>query len=416
MQIQYYQSAWGDIRNSEGWFGKLCLLALVGLIPVFGQIVVGGYLYGWAREMAWGVHEPLPAKIFGNEDGKLYRRGWFVLVVVFVFSLIPSIITGIGSSLQQISLYSFIDAGSDVAMNTSIAFGSLLYFVGLVLALLVSILAWIGSMRVSIYDRLSTGFQFGVIWKMFRRDTGGIMRIFGMNLLVGLILGIILSILFTVLFVIVVLAGIGGLMSAGYSPESWQYMSDAQAMRFIVQFIASAGVVGMLCMLVGVYACSLGSVFVDMLVARALGYWTWQFDVPNWRGPSDPLPFVQVMPEPMTQPYQQPVAQQPVGTAQPQGQQFDVQQPTVAAWPPARPEEPTVDQEPTSDQPAVGWQAEAQETTAWESTVQEPESAPVVATPPSNDLASTGSLQEETQEDVSTPRPSSEDWDSQSKL
>ena len=90
MQIKYYQTAWNDIKNSKGWFGKLCLLALVGLIPIFGQIVIFGYLYGWARDVAWGVHEPMPAKIFGNEDGKLYRRGWFIFVLVFVFSLVLS--------------------------------------------------------------------------------------------------------------------------------------------------------------------------------------------------------------------------------------------------------------------------------------------------------------------------------------
>ena len=38
-QIQYFKSAWGDIKNSPGWFGKLCLLALINFIPIFGQIV-----------------------------------------------------------------------------------------------------------------------------------------------------------------------------------------------------------------------------------------------------------------------------------------------------------------------------------------------------------------------------------------
>ena len=30
-QIQYFKSAWGDIKNSPGWFGKLCLLALINV-------------------------------------------------------------------------------------------------------------------------------------------------------------------------------------------------------------------------------------------------------------------------------------------------------------------------------------------------------------------------------------------------
>ena len=29
MQIKYFQTAWNDVKNSPGWFGKMCLLALV---------------------------------------------------------------------------------------------------------------------------------------------------------------------------------------------------------------------------------------------------------------------------------------------------------------------------------------------------------------------------------------------------
>ncbi|MBR0406062.1 MAG: DUF4013 domain-containing protein [Eggerthellaceae bacterium] len=302
MRIQYFQTSWNDIKNSHGWFGKLCLLALVGLIPIFGQIVILGYLYGWAREIAWGVHEPLPSQIFGNEDGKLYRRGWFILLLTFVFSLVPAIIMGVGSSMQQVGLYASIANDATASANASIAIGSILYLVGIVAVLLVSILAWIGSMRVTIYDRLSAGFQLGKIWKMFRHDTGGIMRVFGMNLLVGLILGILLSIIITILIMLVVFAGAAGLMSAGYTPESLEYMSDAEATRILVQFVSSAGFVGIICMAVSLFLSNVASVFVEMLVARALGYWTWQFDVPQWRGKDDPMPFELNQPaQPMAQ-------------------------------------------------------------------------------------------------------------------
>ena len=69
MQAGYFNAAWHDIKNSPGWFGKLLVLGLVSLVPIFGWIVVAGYLYGWARDIAWGVHAPLPAHVFGNEGG-----------------------------------------------------------------------------------------------------------------------------------------------------------------------------------------------------------------------------------------------------------------------------------------------------------------------------------------------------------
>ena len=299
MQIKYYQTAWNDIKNSKGWFGKLCLLALVGLIPIFGQIVIFGYLYGWARDVAWGVHEPMPAKIFGNEDGKLYRRGWFIFVLVFVFSLVPAIISGVGSSMQQAGYYSALyDTSSK--LEPTVAIGGIIYLIGILAALFVSILAWIGSMRISIYDRLSAGFQLGSIWKMFRKDTGGIMRIFGMNLLVGLILGIILSIIITIMvvaFIFIIAAAMAGM---GYTPESLQYMA------------------GFLFLIVAVFLGNLASTFVQMLVARAMGYWTWQFDVPQWRGQNDPMPFEYAQAQPNVQAYQQ----QPAAYAAPAQQGY----------------------------------------------------------------------------------------------
>ena len=88
MQAGYFRTAWADIKNSPGWFGKLCLLALILFIPVFGPIVLYGYAFGWARDMAWDVHRPMPARIFGNEDGKLYSRGFFAWLILLVAGLV----------------------------------------------------------------------------------------------------------------------------------------------------------------------------------------------------------------------------------------------------------------------------------------------------------------------------------------
>ena len=290
-QIQYYKSAWGDIKNSPGWFGKLCLLALVNIIPVFGQIVTYGYLYGWAREIAWGTHEPMPAHIFGNEDGKLYRRGWFILVLVFVASLVPSIVMQAGSALQSVGIMGVIGSSSVVSGSITPVFGMLLYLVGFIAVLLFEVLAWIGSMRIAIYDRLSAGFQVSKLWKMLRYDTNGILRIFGMYLLVNLILGIILTIMATILIFLVVFAGVAALAASGYDLSSIQNLTDSQAAALSIQVLASSGAIGFISLVVFVYVACVAEMFISALVARAMGYWTMQFDVPHWRGQDDPMPF-----------------------------------------------------------------------------------------------------------------------------
>ena len=95
MQTGYFNAAWQDIKNTPGWFGKLILLSLLSFVPIFGWLVVLGYLYGWARDIAWDVHGPMPKHIFGNEDGKLYSRGFFAMVIGFVFMLAPWVLEAV---------------------------------------------------------------------------------------------------------------------------------------------------------------------------------------------------------------------------------------------------------------------------------------------------------------------------------
>lgn len=332
MQIQYFQTAWRDIKNSPGWFGKLCLLALINFIPILGQIVTYGYLYGWAREIAWGTHEPMPRSIFENEDGKFWRRGWFALVTMFVFSLIPAVVMAIASGMQSAALVT-ATSSTKVAVtgNAGIAAaGSLLYLVGWLGSLFMVILAWVGCMRASVYDRLSAGFQFGKIWKMFRHDTGGIMRIFGMYLLVGLIIGLIMAIVMTVLISIIAVICAASWASSGVTASALDNMSEAQAIQLFVQLFGAAGAIGLVLILVCVFFCLVGSLFVDALVIRAVGYWTAQFDVPRWRGQDDPMPFEYAAPATPGYPYAMP-GQYPTGAYSPYQQQPMGQQPPINA-------------------------------------------------------------------------------------
>lgn len=278
--IKYFSAAMNDIKHSPGWFGKACLLGLIAFIPIFGIIVLLGYLYGWAREMAWGVHEPLPARIFGNTDGKLYRRGFYLLVLNIVLAIIVNVIISALATIPGMSVTSTtaISGYSFSTQNYTLP----LYLIYLVLAIIQSFIMWIGYMRISIYDRLSAGFQIGKIWKMYKHDQAGIWRILGMQLLVGIIGFFILSIVFSILLaaVLVPVIGAAGMTALGSGSAS-----------AVAALLISAGPTVLLITLVGIYAIVVFSVFLEMLLARALGYWTMQFDVPHWRSQDDPMPF-----------------------------------------------------------------------------------------------------------------------------
>lgn len=283
MQTGYFNAAWQDIKNSPGWVGKLLLLSLLLFIPVFGYIVMMGYLLGWARDMAWGVHAPLPQRIFGNEDGKLYSRGFFAWVISMALGVVLALATFLLTCLMSFVLgLGFVGA---VGHHAGIAMvgvaAALLSVLSIILPIAASLAGalfqWVGWMRMSVYARLSAGFQFGKIWAMIRHDFGGIARILGMGVLILLVGGIAIVLLgLVVLLIVFALAAFSVGMGAVAEAPSWAVWAVLLALVALLAFA---------------YAGMVLSVFTQMMTLRALGYWTRGFEVPLWRGQDDPLPF-----------------------------------------------------------------------------------------------------------------------------
>lgn len=316
MQAGYFKTAWNDVKNSPGWFGKVLLLALIALIPIFGPIVVAGYLFGWARDIAWGIHGPLPQHVFGNEDGKLYSRGFFVLVIGFVFALLPWAIEFVWAFIMGFGSLTFGHGGMG-NWSGLFMFGGLLTLVFTALtvasAFVAMLFQWVGAMRMSIYGRLSAGFQFNKMWAMIRRDFGGLLRIFGMSILLSIILSLILYVVLFVLIFVIVFIGVfatGGNLRADYI--------DGNVLGWILAF----GGISIIGALLVSYVVVAAVIWIEALVVRALGYWTRQFDVPAWRGQDDPMPFElkQAAARQANQPYNHP--SQPYAGQPPVGQPY----------------------------------------------------------------------------------------------
>ena len=286
MQQHYFKTAWRDVVRSPRWFTRFLVLALVSLIPVFGWIVVSGYLLGWARDIAWGAHTPLPEHVFDNSDGMLYRRGLFSAVIVAVCALVPYLIAAVGGVVSTGSATGarmlFQGMFSDGSFPVNVMFstwGMVTALATLAAAFFAVLFGLVGSMRMSIYGRLSAGFQLGRSWAMIRRDLGGLLRIVGMALLVGLAAGVVLLVLLGVISLVV-----GALAVAGY--RAIDFLEPAGV--FIVLL---SGMFVLFVSLVCIVAVKFVAMFCGALIARALGYWTCQFDVPQWRGQDDPMPF-----------------------------------------------------------------------------------------------------------------------------
>lgn len=291
MNGRYFSTAWNDIKNSEGWIGKIFLLGLINFIPVFGQMTVYGYAFEWGHKAAWGMHTPLPKKIYGRKNSKMLRWGWFALVILFVCTVIPAIVTGIGNAIsdsstaaQTAAMYAHHYHASMASGNVLLgALGGVIAFVGFVLSIAAVFFFWVGTMRMMIYDRLGTGVQFGKVWSMIKHDFGGLLRIFGMSIVCFVVYFIVFAIV-----VAIVGAGVIGTLFVGAAAGSGMYgMDNEAALGFILMALVSA----LPLVIVLYYLSSVAEAFIQLLVSRALGYWTRQFDVASWGKKDDPLPF-----------------------------------------------------------------------------------------------------------------------------
>lgn len=285
----YLKLAWSDVRSSQGWLAKCLILGLVGLIPVFGPIVLYGYAFGWARDVAWGVREPLPRRVFGNEDGHLYSRGFFAFVLFFVCGIIPLVASSVLSAITGMHGSLFANFWYGHGMVPLVWLSSGFGLVTLALTVAVGVMAFlfaeVGSLRIAIYDRMSAGFQFGKVWAMIRRDARGIWGVFWRMLATLLLVGVAVAAIVGLVTALVVFFGMllfGGIAGAGHG--------SAAGAGLAVLSLVYVGVAILLYAAVGVLS-SVASAAVSLAVARATGLWCYQFDVASWRGQDDPLPF-----------------------------------------------------------------------------------------------------------------------------
>ena len=144
---------------------------------------------------------------------------------------------------------------------------------------IVTLFKWVGTMRMSIYGRLSAGFQVSRIWAMIRHDFKGILRILGMWLIVSFVVGIAIALAISV----VIFAGI---LCVSFFASAGVQARDASFLFIVV----AAMILMLVALAVALFAAFLG-VMGCALVVRAVGHWTYQFDVANWHGQDDPMPF-----------------------------------------------------------------------------------------------------------------------------
>lgn len=267
------------LTRDKGWLKPVMVLALVGWIPLVGQIVILGYAYEWARLTAWGV-DAAP-KQRGVDYGKVMTTGARSFGVVFLMELVVAMLSLLLPALGTVTagVVSLLSPLGALSLFTS---GALLISVILMAAAaLLSTFLSVCALRAVIYDRFAAGWRVDRVFQMVARDFGGFMHAFLVSLLANL-LPLAFALVASILGVIFFSAGaIGyGQASIGFAP------SEGFPVGYVMGFVLIAVVLVVL----AIFAYECFAVVAQLVSVNAVGQWVQRFDVSRWGTSADPLP------------------------------------------------------------------------------------------------------------------------------
>lgn len=255
----YWSRSWELLTRDEGWHKPLLVLAAARLIPIVGTFGADGYGLEWARLTAWGVDSSPKQR---NVDvGACIKAGARAFVVALGY------------------LFVFIAIRVMLTMVLGEVLGGML---GIAVTLAGSVITLVAKLRATIYQRIGAGYQVERIYDMVRRDLNGLLRIFGLIML--LTLGYVM--LSSMLYGAILVSKMAPLVDAFIEYDRYGYGDDWMIISALLSVLTSA----LPFVLVMSYVTGVVRSIADLISVTSVGLWMRQFDVAHWGDSSDPLP------------------------------------------------------------------------------------------------------------------------------
>lgn len=262
---RYFARSWALLTLEKGWWKPVLIMALFGLIPVVGILALVGYALETARVTAWGINAGPKQKDL--KFGTYIVTGFKAAVIALAFGLAYSIATGILTFIPVINL--------------------ILIPVFIVAAFVYPLFINVVQVRASVYGRISAGFAFKNIFEMIKHDMGGLFRIFGM----GIVLGIVTSIIMGIIGGSAAISMFVNIGAQAMAIARTQNISSQNQLGLVVLALLARGFIqmGPIFLVIG-YIGHVVGLIVMLLMQNAIALWMRQFNVPAWGQSNDPLP------------------------------------------------------------------------------------------------------------------------------
>jgi hypothetical protein len=178
-----FGKAFTFVFDDPDWLKKVAINALIGLIPLIGQL----YLLGWGLEVARRVVNrsatPLPDVDFGTFLGHGFKAVVVSLIYtapIWLLSIVVAIATAIGGSISE-------DAMMAVSTISSLCLG----LFGLVYGLLLGVALPAALTRTVVLGTIRDGLDFSAVWEMVSGAIGPYLITLVGTVLASLLAGIV---------------------------------------------------------------------------------------------------------------------------------------------------------------------------------------------------------------------------------
>lgn len=288
-----FMSSWKMLTRDKGWVKPLLILGLVGWIPILGQIAVMGFGYEWARLTAWGA-DAAP-KQRGVDVGKVIATGCrtFFLVLIMTVCLnvvlgvllpgdvhLPGSPSGVGVSFTPLGILDGETQGLGALVSAALGLLAGTLFAGC-------------ALRATLYDGFGAGWRLDRVFQMVSRDVASFMRTYLVGILCSLVI-IAAEALLAVLLGTLVIGGFMGVAFSQAASASLGYGIAHEGVAWLIGSLLSLNPAWLLLLVVaailGVFACSVVAVTMELVYINAVGLWFRPFEVSRWGVSSDPLP------------------------------------------------------------------------------------------------------------------------------
>ena len=277
-----FTSSWRMLTRDKGWIKPVLILALVGWIPILGQMAVLGFAYEWARLTAWGI-DAAP-KQRGVDVGKVLGTGARAFILFVTLSIVMSLVVGILTAGAVTVVYAPLTVGFNIFEWATRGVGLL----GVIIGLFLGTFCQIAMLRATLYDSFGAGWRLDRLCQMIVRDFGGFLRVFVTSLIAGAVVGVCMGIF----YLIAGLFAAGGIMMVFSGSGAGWYLHGG--LEHLIYQLFSLGPSFMLIIVIlfiaAIYACALVTVAMELVSVNACGQWFTRFAVDRWGVSSDPLP------------------------------------------------------------------------------------------------------------------------------